>query len=90
MFLIASVPGHCLSFTFFHIICPAELHLNKENSCDTEAPFLDLNLSIINGIFSIIIYDFLFLDGDVLWRPYYGGHKSKLICFARASSGLFG
>ena len=27
-------------------IYPAELHLNKANSSDTAAPFLDLNLSI--------------------------------------------
>ena len=31
-------------------IYPAELQLNKANSSDTEAPFLDLNLSITNGI----------------------------------------
>ena len=30
-------------------IYPAELQLNKGNSSDTEAPFLDLNLSISNG-----------------------------------------
>ena len=33
-------------------IYPTELQLNKANSSDTEAPFLDLNLSITNGIFS--------------------------------------
>ena len=31
---------------------PTELQLNKTNSSDTEAPFLDLNLSISNGIVS--------------------------------------
>ena len=31
-------------------IYPTELQLNKGNSFDTEAPFLDLNLSITNGI----------------------------------------
>ena len=30
-------------------IFPADLQLNKTNSSDTEAPFLDLNLSISNG-----------------------------------------
>ena len=34
-----------------------ELQLNKANSSDTEAPFLDLNLSITNGIVSSKIYD---------------------------------
>ena len=31
-------------------IYPKELRLNKTNTSDTEAPFLDLNLSISNGI----------------------------------------
>ena len=38
-------------------ICPTGLQLNKANSSDTEAPFLDLNLSIKNGIVSSKIYD---------------------------------
>ena len=33
-------------------IYPTELQLNKTNSSDTEAPFLDLNLSIANDIVS--------------------------------------
>ena len=33
------------------------LQLNKANSSDTELPFLDLNLSISNGIVSSKIYD---------------------------------
>ena len=36
---------------------PAELQLNKANSSDTEAPFLDLNISISNGTVSTKIYD---------------------------------
>ena len=58
---------------------PAELQLNKVNSSDTEAPFLDLSLSLSNGTVSTKIYDkrddfdfdvvnFLFLDSDVLRR----------------------
>ena len=31
-------------------IYPTQLQLNKASSSDTEAPFLDLNLSITNGI----------------------------------------
>ena len=38
-------------------IYPTELQLNKANSSDTEAPFVDLNLSITNGIVSSKIYD---------------------------------
>ena len=63
-------------------IYPTELQLNKANSSDTEAPFLDLNLSITNGIVSSKIYDkrddfnfeivnFPFL-GDVPRSPSYG------------------
>ena len=64
-------------------IYPTELQLNKANSSNTEAPFLDLNLSITNGIVSSKIYDkrddfnfeivnFPFLDGDVPRSPSYG------------------
>ena len=38
-------------------IYPTELQLNKANSSDTEAPFLDLNLSITNGIVFSKMYD---------------------------------
>ena len=80
-----------------HRIYPAELQLNKANGSDTEAAFLDLNLSIHNDIFSTKIYDkrddfnfdivnFPFLDGDVPQRPSYGVYISQLIRFARASS----
>ena len=59
-----------------HRICPAELQLNKANASDTEAAFLDLNLSIHSDIVSTKISDtrsdfnfdfvnFPFLDGDV-------------------------
>ena len=64
-------------------IYPTELQLKKANSSDTEAIFLDLNLSITNGIVSSKIYDkrddfnieivnFPFLDGDVPPSPSYG------------------
>ena len=38
-------------------IYPTELQLNKANPSDTETPFLDLELSITNGIVSTKIYD---------------------------------
>ena len=38
-------------------IYPSELQLNKAYSSDTEAPFLDLHLSISNGFISSKIYD---------------------------------
>ena len=37
-------------------IYPPELQLNKANTSDTEAPFLDLHLSISNGFVSTKIY----------------------------------
>ena len=82
-------------------IYPTELQLNKANSSDTEAPFLDLNLFITNGIVSSKIYDkrddfnfeihvvnFPFLDGDVPRSPSYGVYVSQLICFARVCSNV--
>ena len=80
-------------------IYPAELQLNKANSSETEASFLELNLSISNGTVSTKIYDkqddfmfdivnFPFLDGDVPRRTSHGVCISQLIRFARASSGL--
>ena len=80
-------------------IYPTELQLNRANSSDTEAPFLDLNLCISNGTVSTKIYDkrddfdfdqvnFPFLDGDVPRRISYGVYISQLIRFARASSNL--
>ena len=66
-----------------HRIYPAELQLNKANASDTEAVFLDLNLSIHNDIvptkifdkrddFNFDIVNFPFLDGDVPQSPSYG------------------
>ena len=80
-------------------IYPTELQLNKANSSDTEAPFLDLNLSITNDIVSSKMYDkrddfnfeivnFPFLDGDVPRSPSYGVYISQLIHFARVCSNV--
>ena len=76
---------------------PSELQLNKANTSDTEAAFLDLHLSISNDIVSTKIYDkrddfdfeivnFPFLDDDVPPSTSYGVYISQLIRFARASS----
>ena len=78
-------------------IYPSELQLNKANASDTEAAFLDLHLSISNGVVSTKIFDkrddfdfeivnFPFLDGDVPRSTSYGVYISQLIRFARASS----
>ena len=77
-------------------IYPPEL---QANSSDTEALFLDLNLSIANGIVSSTIYDkwndfyfeivnIPFLDGDVPRSPSYGLYISQLIRFARVCSNV--
>ena len=78
-------------------IYPSELQLNKANTSDKEAAFLDLHLSISNDIVSTKIYDnrddfdfeivnFPFFDGDVPRSTSYGVYISQLIRFARASS----
>ena len=66
----------------------AQLQINKSNTSNTEAPFLDLHLSISNGFVSSKIYDkrddfdfdivnFPFLDGDVLRSTSYGVYISQ-------------
>ena len=76
-------------------IYPSELQLNKANTSDTEAAFLDLHFS--NDIASTKIYDkrddfgfeivnIPFLDGDVPRSTSYGVYISQLVRFARASS----
>ena len=78
-------------------IYPSELQLNKANTSDSEAAFLDLHLSISNDIVCTKIYDkrdefhfeivnFPFLDGDVHRSKSYGVYISQLIRFVRASS----
>ena len=78
-------------------IYPTELQFNKANSSDTETSFLDLNLSITNGIVSSKIYDkrddfnceivnFPFLDGDAPRSHSYGVYISQLIPFAKVFS----
>ena len=81
------------------MVYPTELQLNRANSSDIKASFLDLNLCISYGTVSTKIYDkrddfdfdivnFPFLDGDVPRRTPYEVNISQLIRFARASSNL--
>ena len=74
-------------------IYPPGLQLNKANTSDTEAPFLDWHLSISNGFvsskindkrddFNFDIVNFPFLDGDVPRSTSYGVYISQLIWFA--------
>ena len=78
-------------------IYPTELRLNRANPSDTEAPILDLDMPITNGIvsaeigdkqddFNFEIVNFPFLDGDVRRYPSYGVHISQLTRFARVCS----
>ena len=80
-------------------IYPAELQLNRANTSDTEAPFLDLHISILDGFVSSKFYDkrddfdfyivnFPFLDGDDPRTTSYGVYISQFIRFARVSSHL--
>ena len=78
-------------------IYSTELQLNKANCSNTEAPVLDFNLSITNGIVSSEIYDkrddfnfeilnFPFLGKGVPRSSSYGVYISQLIRFARMCS----
>ena len=96
--LLIRLPGTSIDNPYFegmvNQIYPPELQLNKANISDTEAPFLDLHLSVANV--SSKIYDerddfdfdiviFPFLDGDVPRRASYGVCISQLIRFARVA-----
>ena len=73
-------------------IYPPELQLNKANASDTEAPFLNLHLSVSDVFVATNIYDkrdnfdfdivifFPFLDSDVPHRPSCGVYISQLMC----------
>ena len=78
-------------------VCPPELRLGRANASDTEAPFLDLHLSISGGFFSsrvcggrggfgFDVVNFPFLDGDVPRSTSCGVCVSQLVRFARVSS----
>ena len=80
-------------------IYPSELQLNRANTSDTKAAFLDLHLFTSNDIVSTKVYDkrddfdfetvnYPFLDVDVTRSTSYGVYISQLICFARASSNI--
>ena len=93
---ILNINNHYFDNTVSQIY-PAELQLNKANTSDIEASFLDLHLTISNDTASTKIYDkrddfdfeivnFPFLDGYVPRSTSYGVYISQLIQFARASS----
>ena len=80
-------------------IYPLKLQLNKDNTFDTKATFLDMHLSISNDIVTTIIYykcvdfdfeivNFPFLDGDVSRSTSFEVYISQLIRFARAFSNV--
>ena len=80
-------------------IYPTELQLNEANSSHTEAPFLDMNLSITYGIVSSKFYDkrddfnfekliFHFFADDV--PRSYDVYISQLIRFAKVCSNVNG
>ena len=78
-------------------IHPPELQLNKSNTSDSEAPFCNLYISLLNSFVSSKIYDkrddfdfdlvnFPLLNGNVPRRPSYGVYISQLIRFAQVCS----
>ena len=79
-----------------HQVYPSELQLNKANSYDTEAQFLDLHFTISDGFVSSKIYEkrddfyfdivnFPFLDRDIPRSTSYRVYISQLIRFASVS-----
>ena len=86
-----------VSRKYVNRIYPSELQLNKANLSDTEASFLNLHLSLLDGFVQTKIYDkrddfdldivnFPFLDGDVPRSTSYSVCISQLFRFARVSS----
>ena len=80
-------------------VCPTGLRLSKASSSGAEAPFLDLGLSMTNGMVSSGIYDkrddfgfevvdFPFLGGDVPRSPSCGVCVPRLVRFARVCSNV--
>ena len=74
-------------------IYPPELQLNKANTSDAEAPFLDLHLSISNAFVSSKIYDKRDdIDFDIVTFPFFGWRcslsylLSQLIRYAKVCS----
>ena len=78
-------------------IYPSELKLTKANNSNKQAPFLDLNIRVIDDRIHTSIYDkrddfgfpivnYPWLDGDVPRLPSYGIYISQLVCFARGCS----
>ena len=85
--------------TFVPSIYPSELTLNKANTSDKSAAFLDLDISIKDDTLSTKIYDkrddfnfsivnYPHLDGDVPRATSYGVYISQLIRFARACTSV--
>ncbi|KAK3102775.1 hypothetical protein FSP39_013851 [Pinctada imbricata] len=72
-----------------NLMYPQELILNKANVSNTETPFLDHNIKIVNGEIHTSVYDkrddfgfnklnFPWFDGDVPRLPSYGIYISQL------------
>ena len=95
---LLGVDGPCFEHMMGRI-CPTGLRLGRASSSGAEAPFLDLNLSITNGIVSSRVCDrrgdlnfeivnFQFLDGDVPRSPSCGVCVSRLVRFAGVCSSV--
>lgn len=77
-----------------HKIYPKEMVLNKENTHDTNATFLDINLKIVNNILETSLYDkrdnfdfsinnFPILSGNIHFKRSHGIFISQLIRFSK-------
>ena len=97
---ILGISGVCFG-SVVSLVYPLELQLGGADASDAEATFLDLRLSVSDGVvsagvcgrrggFDFEIVNFPFLDGDVPRSASYGVYISQLIRFARASSCVAG
>ena len=63
-------------------IYPTGLELNKANTSDTKAPFLDLHLSISNDIVSTKINDKRdYFDFEIVYFPFLDNDVPRSITF---------
>ena len=80
-----------------HAIYPPELEIKETTETSSSASYLDLLLSVSNGILSTRLYDkrddfdfrivnFPFISSNILESPAYGVYISQLIRYARACS----
>ena len=73
-----------------YLMYPTELQLKKSNFSNTEAPFLDKDLSITNGIVSTKIYDkWGDFNFEIVYFPFLGGEIPRSLPMVYTFRNLF-